>query len=161
MDLGRINETVGSIAREIAEQSGIEFIRSEIGGTKRSPVVRIFIDREAGLTIEHCADVSRAVEERLDAEDIIPTKYVLEVSSPGLERDLLTISDFKRFSGKLAKVKTAEEINGSKFFVGKIDNVVGSNIVLDLGNSRTVTIPFEAVAKANLKLDLDAELKGK
>ncbi len=161
MDLGRINERVDSIAREVAERNGLEFLRTEIGGTKRSPVVRIIIDREAGLTVEHCADVSRAVEERLDDEDIIPTKYVLEVSSPGLERDLLTVADFQRFAGKLAKVKTAREVDGAKFFIGRIDGVKGNDIMLDLGNSRIVNIPFDAVAKANLKLDLDAELKGK
>ncbi|MGH9947598.1 MAG: ribosome maturation factor RimP [Pyrinomonadaceae bacterium] len=160
MDLTRINEQVGLIARELAEDGRFEFVRSEIGGTKRSPVVRIFIDKADGLTIEHCAEVSRAVEARLDADDIIPTKYVLEVSSPGLERDLLSIEDFRRFKGKLARVKSKDEVDGAKVFVGVIEEVNENEIVLGTKNSGAVMIPFDSITKANLKLDLSMELKG-
>ena len=159
MDQGRVNETVSSIAKEIAGQIGVEFVRTEFAGTKRNPVIRIYVDREEGLSVEHCADVSRAVEERLDAIDIIPGSYVLEVSSPGLERELFTIEEFQRFSGRLVKIKTDREIDGASHFAGRIVKAEGGSVELDTGRSGKIEIPFANISKAKLKLDLQAELK--
>jgi len=159
MDLGALNQTIRPIAEEIALKGGFEFVRLEIGGTKRSPVIRVFIDKEDGLTIEHCAEVSREIEARLDAGDLIPTKYVLEVSSPGLERELTKLADYQRFSGKLAKLKAKHGVEGSKWHVGIIERVDDGKIWLKLRNSDMIDIPFDMIEKANLKLDLDAELK--
>jgi ribosome maturation factor RimP len=159
MDLDFVSRRVGEIAREIAEKGGFEFVRSEIAGTKRSPLVRIFIDREDGLTVEHCADVSREIDARMEAEDLIPSKYVLEVSSPGLERDLVTIDDFRRFRGKLAKIKTANDSEGTKTTVGRIGEVDGDKITLGVRGSEEITITFSTVLRANLKVDLDEEFR--
>lgn len=159
MDLGALHEKIRPIAEEITLKGGFEFVRSEIGGTKRSPVVRVFIDKVDGLTIEHCAEVSREIEARLDAGDLIPTKYVLEVSSPGLERELTKLADYQRFLGRLAKVKARHGAEGSKWHVGIIDRVDDGKIWLTLRNSDLIEIRFDMIEKANLKLDLDAELK--
>jgi ribosome maturation factor RimP len=159
MDLGFVEARVREIAKETAEKGGFEFVRSEIAGTKRSPVVRIFIDKAEGLTVEHCADVSREIDARLDAEDLIPSKYVLEVSSPGLERELYSLDDFRRFSGKLVKVKTNEEIDGSKMHIGRIDSVVGDNVRLNVNDGKYVEMPFNAIAKANLRIELNEEFR--
>lgn len=159
MDLQFVGERVREIAKETAEKGGFEFVRSEIAGIKRSPLLRIFIDKREGLTVEHCADFSREIDARLEDEDLIPTKYVLEVSSPGLERELYTIDDFQRFKGKLAKVKTVGEIEGSKTTVGRIIKVDGEDITLQIRGQHEVKIPFSAVSKANLKIDLDEEFR--
>ena len=74
--------------------------------------VRIYIDKPEGVTLEDCSTVSRAIEAVIDADDFIPAPYVLEVSSPGLERPLFSIQDFEKFAGKKAKVKTSEAIDG-------------------------------------------------
>src|SRR5213075_1883389 len=114
MDLGFVDQRIREISELVATKGGFELVRSEIGGTKRNPIVRVFIDKADGVSVEHCADVSREIEAGLDAEDLIPTKFVLEVSSPGLERGLYSIKDFRRFAGKLVKLKTNTEVDGSK-----------------------------------------------
>ena len=159
MDFGFVGEKVREISKEAAENGGCDFVHFEIAGTKRSPVLRVYIDKADGLSVENCADVSREIEARLDVEDIIPTKYVLEVSSPGLERELYSMDDFRRFVGKLAKVRTNVEIDGSKTIVGQIAGIDESNIRLELRNGKTATIPYSSVSKANLKVDLDAEFR--
>jgi ribosome maturation factor RimP len=159
MDLDFAGGRIREIAKAIAEQGGFEFVRTEIAGTKRSPLVRVFIDRPDGLTVEHCADVSREIDAQMEAEDLIPTKYVLEVSSPGLERELFTIDDFRRFNGKLVKIKTSGGAEGAKTIVGRIKEVDGENIALELKGGEAFSIPFLAIARANLKLDLDEEFR--
>jgi ribosome maturation factor RimP len=159
MDLGFVDARIREIAKGIAEKGGFEFVRSEIAGTKRSPVVRVFIDKADGLSIEHCADVSREIDARLEEDDLIPTKYVLEVSSPGLERELYTPDDFRRFAGKLVKVKAAIDGDSSQTVVGRIKEADDANIILIVQGDKEVTIPFASVSKANLKIDLDAEFR--
>lgn len=159
MDLGFVGEKVREISKEAAENGGCEFVHFEIAGTKRSPVLRVYIDKADGLSVENCADVSREIEARLDTEDLIPTKYVLEVSSPGLERELYSIDDFRRFVGKLAKVRTNVEIDGSKTIVGRIEGIEENDIRLELRSGKDIAIPFSSIAKANLKVDLEAEFR--
>lgn len=159
MDLGALNGEISPIAEEIAVKGGFEFVKTEVGGTKRSPVLRVFIDRVDGLSVEHCAEVSRELEAKLDELDIIPSKYVLEVSSPGLERELTTLAHFERFRGKLVKIKTISEINGTKYFVGPIIEVKESIVRLDAGKAGLIDIPFADISKANLKIDLEAEFR--
>jgi ribosome maturation factor RimP len=162
MDLGFVNERVRQIAAEVAQKGGFEFVKSEIAGTKRSPLVRVFIDKPEGLSVEHCANVSRDIESILDAEDLIPSKYVLEVSSPGLERELLSPDDFRRFSGKLVKVKTVSQEDGSKTTIGRIRRVSeDDSVTLELRDGSELSFPFASIVKANLKIDLEDEFRKK
>jgi ribosome maturation factor RimP len=159
MDLGFVNERVRQIAAEAAGKRGFEFVRSEIVGTKRSPLVRIVIDKAEGLSVEDCADVSRDVEAALDAEDLIPTKFVLEVSSPGLERELFSLDEFRRFKGKLVKIRTASEIDGSRTLIGHIGEVGDDSFVLNIRDKGDIEVPYSAVSRANLKIDLEEEFR--
>jgi ribosome maturation factor RimP len=161
MQHGSITERIDKIAAAAAKKNGVEFVRSEIVGSRRNSVVRIFIDKPAGVTLDDCSEVSRLVEEAMDAEDLMPSSYVLEVSSPGLERALVDIGDFERYSGKKAKLKTSEPINGQANFSGRIISVEASEIVFEDKTHGTVRIPFDKVAKANLKVDLAEEFKKK
>ncbi len=155
MDKHLINEHVGNIAKSVAGASGIEVVHVETAGTKRDVIVRIYIDKVGGVTLEDCTNVSRGVETLLDAEDdYIPCRYVLEVSSPGIERELYSLADFRRFVGHLAKVKTTIEIDGQKTFVGAIKAVEGQTITIDDRTQGVVSFSYSEVAKANLKIDL-------
>ena len=158
MNLDFVRARVDEIAKEAAEKEGLEFVRTEIAGTKRSPVVRVFIDREGGLSVEHCADVSRQIDARLEIEDLIPTKYVLEVSSPGLERELFSVADFRRFTGKLVKVKTSGA-GGSNTVVGRIKEADDENITLAIRGKEDQTIALSSIIKANLKIDMEEEFR--
>jgi len=157
MDKGLITERVAAIARQVSESKGIELVHVDIAGTKRDAVVRIYIDREGGVTIDDCSGVSRGVEDVLDNEDFIPSRYVLEVSSPGIERQLYSLSDFVKFTGQLAKVKTKTEIEGQKTFVGNITEVDGNKITIDDRTKAVVRFDYADVDKANLKIDLSKE----
>ena len=161
MQPGSIAEKIDKIAAKAAKDNGVEFVHTEIAGTKRNSIVRVYIDKPEGVTIEDCSNVSRSIEAVMDADDFMPSAYVLEVSSPGLDRPLFTLADFEKFVGKNAKVKTAEAINEQSNFNGRIKDVEASEIVFDDKTNGIVRIPFEKVAKANLKVDLAEEFKKK
>lgn len=156
-----IAERIDKIAADAADANGVEFVHSEIAGSKRNMTVRIYIDKPKGVTLEDCSLVSKAIEAVIDADDFIPSPYVLEVSSPGLERPLFSIQDFEKFAGKKAKVKTSEAISGQANFNGVIDAVEGAEIVFEDKTHGTVRIPFDKVVKANLRVDLSEEFKKK
>ena len=159
MEQHSIAERIEKIAVESAGRNGVEYVNTEIVGTKRNMVVRVYIDKPEGVTIEDCSTVSHDMEAVLDADDFMPTAYTLEVSSPGLERGLYKLDDFKKFAGKKAKVKTASAIDGQANFNGRIVEVDGTDIVFEDRTHGMVRIPFETVAKANLKVDLAEEFK--
>ncbi len=159
MDNASIEGRIKHIAASAAEESGVEFVHSEILGTRRNMTVRVFIDKPGGVSVEDCAAVSRRMEETLDADDFIPAAYLLEVSSPGLERELYSVEDFRRFTGQKVKVKLASAVNGQKVFIGQIDSVDGDEIVLSEKALGEVRFPHSEVTKANLRVDLEQEFK--
>ena len=161
MDKLNLSTRVENIAAKVAATRGTELVHVEIAGTKRDCVVRIYIDQPDGVTIDDCSQFSRGVEAVLELEDFIPSRYVLEVSSPGIERELYSLADFRKFAGKLAKVKTNVEIDGQKTFVGTIAEVTDDKIEIDDRTKGTVSFAFADVAKANLKIDLAKEFKSR
>lgn len=161
MDKLSIFEHVKGVAARVTETAGIELVHLELAGTKRDLTVRVFIDKDGGVTLDDCSAISRGVEEILDLEDIIPTRYVLEVSSPGIERELYSLSDFVKFTGKLVKVKTRTEIDGQKTFVGPIVEVADQKITVDDRTKGIVSFEYSDVDKANLKIDLSKEFGGR
>lgn len=119
-------------------------------------ILRVFLDKPADaeneyVSIEECEDVTRYLGDRLDEEDIIDRSYNLEVSSPGLDRELLRDSDYVRFAGRDVEVRTYGQVEGSKYhegvLVGKEDNIV----LLDIGDNR-IGIPADKISKINLAI---------
>ena len=153
-----IEEKVREIAVESTKENNLEFVHAEIAGTNRNLTIRVFIDKEGGVTHEDCALVSREIGAVLDEQDIIALTYTLEVSSPGLERGLYSLSDFEKFAGHLAKVKTEKAIDGQKNFRGRIVGIENENIIFDDKTNGNVRFPYNTVAKANLEIDLEEEL---
>ncbi len=145
----RINDLAGAVAA----QYGVEVVDIELAGGARRPTVKIFIDKEGGVTLDDCERISRALSAVLDVEDPIATPYVLEVSSPGLDRPLKGLRDFEKSVGKLARVITKAAIERQTFFVGRILEVRGSVIRLLTENEKEVEIPFEQVSKARLEIE--------
>lgn len=164
MDRTSVENKVQEIAAAAAAEHGLELVRVTMKGSDKSPTVAVFIDKEGGVTHEDCVKVSRQMDEALDANDFISSAYTLEVSSPGLERELYSLQDFVRFTGSLAKVKTNTPVEGQRNFRGRIhsvDSVEGGEngeIVFDDLTRGQVRFPYSYVAKANLEIDLEAEL---
>jgi ribosome maturation factor RimP len=149
------------IAADVAEKNDLELVHVETLGAGKNFKVRIFIDKPAGVSHEDCSLVSREVGDALDRLDLIPSAYLLEVSSPGLERELYSLQDFERFAGSLARVKTSAPIDGQRNFRGRILNIKGEEIYFLDKTRGEVNFPYQAVAKANLEIDLEEELKRK
>jgi ribosome maturation factor RimP len=161
MDKDLTIKRVREIAGGVAEAAGIELVHVDIAGTKRDAVVRIYIDKEGGVTLDDCSGVSRGVEDVLDSEDLIPSRYVLEVSSPGIERELYSLSDFVKFTGHLVKVKLKTERDGQKTFVGTIRRVDGDKITVEDKTKGPLEIDHDEIGKANLKIDLSKEFRSR
>lgn len=153
-----IEKRIEAIAEGVCADCGIELVHVDVAGA-RGETVRITIDKPEGITHEDCAKVSRHLEAILDAEDFIHSAYVLEVSSPGLERGLYKLSDYEKFAGNLAKLKTREAINGQRNFRGRIIGVENEIILFDDKTNGNVSIPFDIVSKANLEIDVEEELR--
>jgi ribosome maturation factor RimP len=159
MSKRQIDERIRAIAEQTAEKHGLELVNIEAVGFGKNKAIRIFIDKPAGITHEDCSVVSSEIGEMLDAQDFISDEYILEVSSPGLERELYSLKDFEKFAGSLAKVKTNTAINGQKSFRGRITKVEGEEIYFDDKTNGNLSFPYNAVGKANLEIDIEEELK--
>jgi len=155
-----IVEEISAVAKDVAADNKVELVHVEILGSKRDSVVRIYIDKPEGVTLDDCTRFSHMIEAVLDARDLIPGTYTLEISSPGIERQLYSISDFERFNGELAKVALLSEVEGQKNFVGHIRGVEGSTIEFEDRTKGMVSFDYSQVKKANLKIDLGKELRG-
>lgn len=154
-----IDERIREIAARAADENNSELVHTQIVGASKNLTVRVFIDKQGGVTHEDCSLVSRQMDAILDAEDFIPGNYTLEVSSPGLERELYSLKDFEKFVGNLAKVKTSEAVGGQRNFRGRIVGIEDDEIVFEDKSKGTVRFKYSAVAKANLEIDLEEELK--
>lgn len=149
---------VTEIAEKLAESFGMELVDVEYRKEGRAAVLRLFLDREGGVTLDGCAKVSRELSEILDVEDFIQEDYTLEVSSPGLNRPLKKATDYGRYLGRLVRVRTFELFpddagNPRKTFTGKLLGLEEGVVRLQLTEGQTAGIPLDKVAKANLEFE--------
>jgi ribosome maturation factor RimP len=130
-------QRVHDIAERVAASSGLELVEVELRGSSKSRMLRVFLDKPAGVTHEDCALFSREFGTILDVEDVMPGgSYVLEVSSPGLDRKLSRAADFERFTGSKVKLMTREPVNGNRHFEGRLENFRDGRLTLDLSEAR-------------------------
>src|SRR5438045_673341 len=123
-------DKVCDIAGRVAADRGLEIFDVQFRREAPGMVLRVQIDRpgpaaaaEESVSVEDCAHVSRELSAILDVEDVVPTAYTLEVSSPGLDRPLRRADDYRRFAGRIAKVVMRERIDGQGFFKGRLAGV--------------------------------------
>ena len=159
MSPSSIEERVQAIAERVAIDRGLELVHAEVLGPENKPIVRIFIDKPAGVTHQDCAAVSLHVGTILDVEDFIHSAYTLEVSSPGLDRGLYKPADYERFAGSLAKMKTHRPVGGQRNFRGRLLGLQGEEVLFDDRTSGQVRVPLASIAKANLEIDVEQEFR--
>ncbi len=159
MEAGAVAERIIQIAEQAAIDHGLELVHAEVAGPEGHPILRVFIDKPGGVTHEDCSEVSRQIGTVLDVEDFIHSAYTLEVSSPGLERGLYKLTDYERFAGSQAKLKTRPAIKNQRNFRGRIVGVENQSVVVDDKTSGRVSIPFADIAKANLEVDVEEEFR--
>lgn len=134
------------------EAMGFEVVRVRFGGGDRA-VLEVMAEPADGsaMTVEHCAEISRAVSAILDVDDPIAGAYTLEVSSPGIDRPLVKLADFERFAGYEAKVELEAPLDGRRRFRGRLRGAGGDTIRMEVDGGE-VALPYASVAKAKLVL---------
>ncbi len=154
MDIKELERRVRDLLKPVVHDMGIglEYVEMKKMGGKF--LVRVFIDKDGGVTLDDCEHASRRIEAVLDVEDPIPYSYTLEVSSPGLDRPLRSPEDFKRFSGKMARVTTFQPVDRQTFFIGEIEKAGNDDVVLLLPKNKRVTIQHKNISKARLEVTL-------
>ena len=152
---GEALSRVQEIACKVLEFAGMELVHLEINRHPGGALVRVYIDKEGGVTIDDCALISRQISAQLDIEDPMEGPYTLEVSSPGLDRPLVTDRDFERFAGRRIRVSTHSPIGGQRNFKGRLIGLQGAEVRLALDKGE-VAIPLSQVARARLEIDLEA-----
>lgn len=146
-----LRNIVRDLAESVAGEQGVEIFDVEIAGSSRRPLLRIYIDRKGGVTLEDCERFSRSLSALMDVEDPVRTHYVLEVSSPGLDRPLRIFSDYEENTGKLARIVTKEAVGNRTFFTGRILEAKDEMICLRIDEKTVVDIAFNNISKARLE----------
>jgi ribosome maturation factor RimP len=157
-DLSRVVEKIEQLLLPVVEDLNLELVDVEYQREERGWVLRVYLDRDGGINLDHCAEASREFSTLLDVEDIVDTVYNLEVSSPGLERPLKKIADFERFSGQPAKIKSCRACDpdgrgqNRKVFTGVLQGVRDGQVVMLQSDKKGGEVVFDLkdVDKANL-----------
>lgn len=164
---GQLVSRIEASVEPVIEAAGFNLVRVKLSGNRKK-TLQIMAERTDGsMDVEDCAELSLAVSAVLDVEDHIQGEYVLEVSSPGIDRPLVRLEDFERFSGQMAKIKLEAPLDGRKRFRGRIAGVRDRTVTLELDHGAAaaeVALPFDAIREARLLLDdelIQADLKGK
>jgi ribosome maturation factor RimP len=157
MDLGKIREA----AERVARSEGLEVFDVEWKVGKQR-LLRVYLDRlpgpanpeNLGVTHADCQRVSEQLSVILDVEDLVPgPSYVLEMSSPGLDRKLVKPADYERFAGRLAKIWLEEPVEKQKYLEGRLAGYADGTVKLQL-KDREIEVPYAGIRKANLVVEL-------
>lgn len=144
-----LSPSLQNVIAPIVEALGYEFWGGQYGGHGSGSLLRIYIDKENGVTVEDCQRVSRQLTAVLDVEAVIAPQYTLEVSSPGIDRPLFTLEQFKRFVGSPVRLKTHTPIDGQSRFVGEIFQIMDDQVIIKV-DGQELALPFSQIEKANL-----------
>jgi ribosome maturation factor RimP len=134
----------------VVESMGYELVGVELIGAGAYGTLRVYIDRDSGVSLDDCAAISHQISGILDVEEPIKQAYDLEVSSPGIERPLFKLVDFERYAGKTARIKLAVGLLGRKNFKGELQGVADSKLVTIEVDGEVFDLPYADIAKANL-----------
>lgn len=148
-----LQDKLEAIAERVLEAEGLELVEAKVHVKGRNRTITFFIDRPgSGVSIGDCARLSRLLEDEFDREDLMEGRYLLEVSSPGLDRPLMVEKDFVRFRGQRAKVTTRNAVMKQNFFVGLLGEIQEGQLTLELDSGDTVRIPLDEISTANLEV---------
>lgn len=144
------NEQLSELLKPSVEALGYELVGVEYHPNSVNALVRVYIDKETGIDLDDCVAVNEQVSGVLDVEDPIPSKYTLEISSPGLDRPLFNLKDFERFIGSSAKIRVSRPIERQRNFKGKILDVSDNIISIENKDGKTAELDFNFIEVARL-----------
>lgn len=156
-----IVERITELVEPVLDEKGFELVLLEYRREGREMVLRLFVDREGGITLDNCAEISREVSVLLEVEDPISCAYRLEVSSPGIDRPLTRPADYERFRTRLAKIRMSVKCDPDqrghqrKTFVGKLLGLRDGMVLLEQTDKKggLVELPLSDIERANLEID--------
>ncbi len=151
-DRDSIVRNVSSLAMPLVDEAGFELVDMELAGRQGSYILRLLIDKPGGVTINDCVAINRELSCLLDMEDPIPSRYTLEVSSPGLDRPFKTERDYQRALGKWVKVVTDDGDGGSVTRVGCLEGIEDGAVEIVCGEEKH-RISFASIRKAHRELE--------
>jgi ribosome maturation factor RimP len=160
MGAGDVVEQVRSMAARVAASYGLEIFDVQFRREGGGMVLRVQLDRpgpaataEESVSVEDCAHVSRDLSAILDVEDVVPTAYTLEVSSPGLDRPLRRAADYERFAGRRAKLVMRQAVDGQSFFKGTLGGIDAGEVLIDADDGRRHRVPIGVITRAHLEVE--------
>ena len=143
-------DKIRAIAERVVTSEGLTLVDVELKGGRASWLLRICIDKPEGVSHADCQLVSEQLSAILDVEDLFPASYVLEVSSPGLDRKLVKPSDFAHFAGRRARLVLREAVGQEKVFEGRLAGFEDGRVRLDLGERGVAEFELSNISKAKL-----------
>jgi ribosome maturation factor RimP len=153
-------EQIRAIAERVAASRGLTVWEIQSRREASGHVVRVFLDRpgpaatpDDSVSIEDCEQVNREMSTILDVEDPLPFAYTLEVSSPGLDRPLRGEDDYRRFTGRLAKVVVSEAVDNQKAFEGRLRGLESGDVLLEAPNGRMHRLPLRLITRGRLEVE--------
>lgn len=158
MALTLTDELVG-LLEPLAGEHGLELVTVEVAGAQRGQTVRVFLDSDGGIDIDTISAANEWIADALEGVTRLNSAYTLEVSSPGIERALRRRSDFVRFEGRLAVIRTSSKIAGRAGFTGVLRGMEGEDVIIEADDVLR-RVPFDSIERAHLKFDFDNLAEG-
>ncbi len=146
-------ETIRAIADRVAASEGLSIVDVELKGGRSNTLLRVYIDKPAGVSHADCQLVSEQLSAILDVEDPFPGSYVLEVSSPGLDRKLVKPSDYTHFVGRRARLVLRDPVRDQRVFEGRLAGFDAGRVRLDVGEAGVLELEFSNISKARLVVE--------
>ena len=153
-------ERIRAIAERVARSRELDVWDVQARREASGQIIRVFIDRpgpasmpEESVSIGDCEEVSREISTILDVEDPLPQAYTLEVSSPGLDRPLRSLSDYQRFAGRLAKIVVAQAVDNQKAFEGRLKGIEDEVVLLEAAKGRVHRLPYGLITRGRLEVE--------
>jgi ribosome maturation factor RimP len=150
-------DEIAELASPVIESERMELVDLECLKIKSRWLVRLYIDKDGGVTLDDCAQISREIGDVLDIHDIPPGPYTLEVSSPGLNRPLVKDADFLKYQGFMARLRLRDKLNGARNFRGRLAGYLeeaGEKIIILDVEGKMIRIPKNVLDKAKLEYEL-------
>ena len=150
LKMNDIEESLFQALNEIVEKKDMKVVNISIGGLAKSPSIQIIIDSIQGISLDDCSFVSKLTDDIIKVNGYCADDYNLEVSSPGINRQLFTLDDFRLYESSMVKIKLKKPVNNRKNILGIIKNIKNENIIINI-EQEEIEIEFKNIKKANIK----------
>ncbi len=160
--MNQVSDKLTRLLEPVVTGLGYEMVGIEWSAdTRGRRILRVYIDTEDGVTVDDCEKVSHQIGALLDVENLVSGTYMLEISSPGLDRPLFSLEHFQRFTGSAVRLQLFQPYAGQRRFRGIIEGVTDDTVLVRTPDGEVVPLPFELIEKARLVPDYKAIMKGK